>query len=234
MADISQELDRIAEQFAVKVGLAKGEVVNALMDLVKGKTAEESLEILAGVNIQAAMEMKLVGAFSMYEAGVVSMLKNTYTTIAIPESVLRTILDLTKASISSEVTGRLSKVSLQSIIDGIATGKSPSEVIAAIDEIMPRVDTLVNTAFSQFSNTTKNIMAEKLPPDTKFVYIGAYDSKTRDRCVEKIGFSPATRAEIIGRFGDMNNEIWNCRHGWEQRSSSPKDQGFEEVKFVDA
>ena len=55
MADISQELDRIADQFAVKVGLAKEEVVNALMDLVKGKTAEESLEILAGVNIQAAM-----------------------------------------------------------------------------------------------------------------------------------------------------------------------------------
>ena len=84
MADISQELDRIADQFAVKVGLAKEEVVNALMDLVKGKTAEESLEILAGVNIQAAMEIKLAGAFSMYEAGIVSMLKNTYTTIGIP------------------------------------------------------------------------------------------------------------------------------------------------------
>ena len=34
MADISQELDRIADQFAVKVGLAKEEVVNALMDLM--------------------------------------------------------------------------------------------------------------------------------------------------------------------------------------------------------
>ena len=231
MADISQELDRIAEQFAVKVGLAKGEVVNALLDLVKGKTAEESLEILAGVNIQAAMEMKLVGAFSMYESGVISILKNTYSTIGMDEVVLRTILDITKASISSEVTGRLSKVSLQSIIDGIATGKSPSEVIAAIDEIMPRVDTLVNTAFSQFSNTTKNIMAEKLPPETKFIYIGAYDSKTRDACVEKIQFGERTRAEIIGRFGDLNNEIFNCRHGWEEMSSSPKDQGYNPEKF---
>ena len=41
MADISKELDNIAEQFAVKVGLAKEEVVTALMTLVKGKTAEE-------------------------------------------------------------------------------------------------------------------------------------------------------------------------------------------------
>ena len=77
MADISKELDNIAEQFAVKVGLATEDVGNALMDLVKGKTAEEALEILAGVNIQAAMEIKLAGAFSMYEAGVVTMLKNT-------------------------------------------------------------------------------------------------------------------------------------------------------------
>ena len=231
MPDISKELDNIAEQFAVKVGLAKEEVVNALMDLVKGKTAEESLEILAGVNIQAAMEIKLAGAFSMYEAGIVSMLKNTYTTVAIPESVLRATLDLTKASLSSDVTGRMSKVSLQSIIDGIATGKSPAEVITAIDDVMPRIDTLVNTAFSQFSNTTKNIMAEKLPSNTKFVYIGAYDSKTRDACVEKIQFGERTRAEIIGRFGDLNNEIFNCRHGWEEMSSSPKDQGYNPEKF---
>ena len=231
MADISKELDNIAEQFAVKVGLAKEEVVTALMTLVKGKTAEEALEILAGVNIQAAMEIKLAGAFSMYEAGVVTMLKNTYTTVAINESILRSTLNITKASLSSDVTGRMSKVSLQSIIDGIATGKSPAEVIIAIDQVMPRIDTLVNTAFSQFSNTTKNIMAEKLPPDTKFVYIGAYDSKTRDRCVEKIGFSPATRESIIGRFGDLNNEIFICRHGWEEMSSSPKDQGYNPEKF---
>ena len=231
MADISNELDNIAEQFAVKVGLAKEEVVNALMDLVKGKTAEESLEILAGFNMEAAMDMKLSKAFTTYEAGIVSMLENTYTTVAINESVLRATLDLTKASLSSDVTGRMSKVSLQSIIDGIATGKSPAEVITAIDDVMPRIDTLVNTAFSQFSNTTKNIMAEKLPPDTKFVYIGAYDDKTRDTCVEKIQFRKRTRAEIIGRFGDMNNEIFNCRHGWEEMSSRPKDQGYNPEKF---
>ena len=231
MADISKELDNIAEQFAVKVGLAKEEVVNALMDLVKGKTAEEALEILAGVNIQAAMEIKLAGAFSMYEAGVVTMLKNTYTTVAINESILRSTLNITKASLSSDVTGRMSKVSLQSIIDGIATGKSPAEVIIAIDQVMPRIDTLVNTAFSQFSNTTKSIMAEKLPSDAKFVYIGAFDDKTRDACAEKIQFGERTRADIIAEFGDMNNEIFNCRHSWEEMSSSPKDQGYNPEKF---
>ena len=201
------------------------------MDLVKVKTEEESLEILAGFNMEAAMDMKLSKAFTTYEAGIVSMLENTYTTVAINESVLRATLDLTKASLSSDVTGRMSKVSLQSIIDGIATGKSPAEVITAIDDVMPRIDTLVNTAFSQFSNTTKNIMAEKLPSDTKFVYIGAFDDKTRDACAEKIQFGERTRADIIAEFGDMNNEIFNCRHSWEEMSSSPKDQGYNPEKF---
>ena len=74
-------------------------------------------------------------------------------------------------------------------------------------------------------------MAEKLPPDTKFVYIGAFDDKTRGACVEKIQFGERTRADIIAEFGDMSNEIFNCRHSWEEMSSSPKDQGYNPEKF---
>ena len=231
MPDISDKLDQIAEEFAGKVDTAKNEVVESFMAFMKDKTPEESLEVLAGFNMEAAMDMKLTKAFAAYEAGIVSMLKNTYTTTTLSEATLTTLLNNAKGMVSDEVVKHLSKVSVQSIIDGIATGKSPSEVIKAIDEVIPRVQTLVNTSYSQFSNTTKNMMAEKLPSDTKFVYIGAYDSKTRDRCVEKIGFSPATRESIIGRFGDLNNEIFNCRHGWEEMSSSPKDQGYNPEKF---
>ena len=98
----------------------------------------------------------------------------------------------------------------------------------------PNIETQIITAYGQYSSAVTNFLSENLPKDTEYIYIGAYDSKTRDRCVEKIGYSPATRKEIVSRFGDFNNEIWNCRHRWEQRSSSPKDQGFNKDKFVDA
>ena len=149
------------------------------------------------------------------------------------KSSLTILLNNAKGMVSDEVVKHLSKVSVQSIIDGIATGKSPSEVIKAIDEVIPRVQTLVNTSYSQFSNTTKNMMAEKAPSDTRFIYIGAYDDKTRGACIEKIEFSQGgkTYSEIMDEYGDMNNEIFNCRHSWEEMSSSPKDQGYNPEKF---
>ena len=234
MADISQELDRIAQIIAEKTNQAVEVIVSSLTELVQDKTAEEALGVLAEINLQYAMEAKLAGAFALYEQGVVSMLKNMYSTSTLSEASLRILMDNTKSLLASELTDKLSKNMMQNIIDGIATKKTTAEILVGIDNVTPDIETLVVTTFGQYSNSVTNMLSLNLPENTKYIYIGAYDSKTRDRCVEKIGFSPATRAEIIGRFGDMNNEIWNCRHGWEQRSSSPKDQGFQEVKFVPA
>ena len=150
MPDISDILDDIAEEFAGKVDTAKNEVVESFMAFMKDKTPEESLEVLAGFNMEAAMDMKLTKAFTTYEAGIVSMLENTYTTTTLSEATLTILLNNAKGMVSDEVVKHLSKVSVQSIIDGIATGKSPSEVIKAIDEVIPRVQTLVNTSYSQF------------------------------------------------------------------------------------
>ena len=80
MADISDKLDQIAEQFAGKVDLATSELVSYLRELVKGKTAAQSLEILSGINLEKAYELKLAKAFTAYDAGVVEFLKSTYTT----------------------------------------------------------------------------------------------------------------------------------------------------------
>ena len=231
MADIYDQLDDIAEEFAEKVNLATAEMVEYLMELVDGKTSEEALQILSQINLEVAMEMKLAKAFTSYEVGIVDFLRSSYTTATISESTLRLLLNNTKAMISDEVTRHLSKVSMQSIIDGIATNLTPLEVIATIDQKLPRVQTLVNAAYSQFSNSITNMMAEQLPDNTKFIYIGAYDSRTRDRCVEKINAGALTRVDVINNFGDMNNEIFNCRHKWEQRSSSPEDQGYNPKKF---
>ena len=229
MADIHDKLDAIADEFANKVDLAKAEVVGSLMKFIEEKTPEEALEILSGFNMEAAMDMKLSSAFVAYESGIISILESTFTTTTLSEATLRTLLNNTKGMISDEVTRHLSKVSMQSIIDGIAVNRSPSEVIKAIDEVIPNISTLVNTAFNQFSNTATNLMAAKAPNNTRYIYIGPLDTKTRITCADKIAFSGGkgvTRDEILGQFGDMNNEIFNCRHKWEQMSDSPKDQGY--------
>ena len=234
MADISSELDRIAEIIAEKSNKAVEEVVTSLMEMVQDKTGEEALEILSGINLKYAMESKMAGAFALYEKGVVSMLENMYSTTTLSEASLRALLDNSKRLLSTEFIDKMADNILQGTVKGISANLTPSEVMDSIGEAAGNLETQVVTAFGQYSNSVASLLSENLPEETKFIYIGAHDSKTRDRCIEKIGYSPATRESIIGRFGDFNNEIWNCRHRWEQESSSPVDQGYNKEKFVSA
>ena len=157
-----------------------------------------------------------------------------YTTTTLREATLRSLLDNSKRFLSSELVDKMGDNILQEVVKGISGGLTPTDVIKSMGEITGTLETQVVTAYGQYSNAVANMLSEKLPDNTKFIYIGAHDIKTRDRCVEKIGFSPATRESIIGRFGDMENEIWNCRHSWEQMSSSPEDQGYNKEKYIDA
>ena len=235
MADISTELDRIAQIIAAeKSNKAVEEVVTSLMELVQEKTGEEALEILSGINLKYAMESKMANVFALYEQGAVSILQNMYSTTTLSESTLRILLDNSRRLLETEFVGKMTDHILQRTYLGISQQLTPSDILASIEEMIPNIETQVVTAFGQYQSAVTNFLSENLPDNTKYIYIGAYDSKTRDRCIEKIGFSPATRESIIGRFGDFNNEIWNCRHRWEQRSSSPEDQGFNKDKYLDA
>ena len=226
MADISDKLDQIAEEFAGKVDLATSELVSYLRELVKGKTAAQSLEILSGINLEKAYELKLAKAFTAYDAGVVEFLKSTYTTTSLSETTIRGLLEMTKNNISANVTKHLSSVTMQNIIDGIATNKTVGETLLTITEQMPNPKLVVNTAYNQFSNSLTTMLADELPENTKWIYIGANDAKTRERCKFKIGAGALTRKQILNKFGDMNNELYRCRHKWEQMSSSPEDQNY--------
>ena len=134
MADISDRLEQIAEEFASKVDLATSELVEYLSELVKGKKSAEALNILSGINLEKAYELKLAKAFSAYETGVVEFLRNTYTTAGLSEATIGSLLDLTKNNISANVTKHLSSVSMQNIIDGISSGRTVGETLKTIKQ----------------------------------------------------------------------------------------------------
>ena len=232
MPDISDKLDQIAEQFAGKVDLATSELVSYLSELVKGKSAAQSLEILSGINLEKAYELKLAKAFTAYEAGIVEFLRNTYTTTSLSENSIRALLNTTKRSVMANM-GVISPVTMQGVIEGIATGRTVEDTLLLIKEQIPNPELVVNTAYNQFSNTLTTMLADELPENTKWIYIGANDSKTRERCKAKIGAGALTKKQILNKFGNMNNEIWRCRHKWEQMGRSPEDQGYNPEEFVD-
>ena len=230
MPDVSDKLEIIAVQFADKVDLATSELVGYLSELVKGKSASESLEILSGINLDKAYELKLAKAFTAYEAGVVEILRNTYTTTTLPESSIRALLNNTKKTVMDNMKV-VSSTTMTGIIDGIATNKSVEQTLETIKGQIPNTEVVVNTAYNQFNNTLTTMLADELPANTKWIYICANDSKTRQECKNKIGAGALTKKQILNQFGDMNNEIWNCRHKWEEVSSSPEDQGYNPEKF---
>ena len=227
MADVHQELDKIAELIAEKSNEAVSEVVKSLMELVDGKTPEEALDVLSGLNMEFVMGTKLAAAFASFESGVLLSLRSTYTSVVLPEKTLRILLETAKKKLRTELTSKLSDNMMQSIIDGISTNSSVEDVINAIGEATPDLATLVNTTYNQFSNTITNMMIEKLPDNAEVVYIGANDTLTRKECKEKINFSPTTKKKVLSRFKNFNNELWNCRHKWEERGRDIESQGFE-------
>ena len=101
MADIFDDLESKAEQYAQKVGKAQDEVFAALLELVDGKTSEEAIEILSQLDIGASLELKLTGGVAIFEAGVISMLENTFTTTSpLSEKALRGLLTSVESKLS--------------------------------------------------------------------------------------------------------------------------------------
>ena len=105
MADISNELDRVAEMIAAKSNKAVEEITTSLMELVQDKTAEEAAEILSGIHLNVAMESKMVGAMAAYESGIVLMLENMHSTAMLSEGAMRALLENSKKYLADLIVG---------------------------------------------------------------------------------------------------------------------------------
>ena len=233
MADISNQLDKLASDIAKKGLVAQEEITVALMEIVKGKSAEEAAVILSTLNIEEMMAAKLAGAFALFDAGVITVLENTYTSVYLSEATLLAMLETSKSFIAAEFINKTSALMRQEIVKGISTGLVPNQVVSKLIDLgvnERHLTTIVNTGYSQYSNSIKKMMFDKVPNATKFVYVGAYDGKTRPACENKILSSPATKLEVLSKFGNFDNEVWNCRHSWEEVTSDVVGQGFRQFK----
>lgn len=186
--------------------------------------------MLQAIDIKELMKLKLIGVFEQFDSGVVSILENTFTSVAISETALQFALTNAKSFVGEKFIEGTSSTIRQNIISGITGNKAPSQVVADMRKAgfdTHHLKTQVETGFAQYSNSVKNMMADKLPDNTKFVYIGANDDRTRDECLKRIADSPATKEFIINEYGSLDNAGWNCRHSWEEQMSDVEAQGLQ-------
>ena len=232
MADIFDRLDDLAEDMAIRTGIAYKEVVEGLDELIKGKTAEEAAIILNSINLEALLTTKLSGVFAAFESGAIDLLSEIPMTSPLTEQALRSTLNNVMEFLSTEFIDKVAPDIRNVILDGIVGELRIDQVIENlidIADLSPRqLRTLVNSGYSQYSNAIKKMMFDKVTANTKFVYIGPNDNKTRGECRERIEMSPAPKSEVLGsRFGNFDNAVWNCRHSWEEVTNDIVSQGFQ-------
>ena len=230
------ELDRLAEEMSERIGQAYKEVTSGLAQLVDGKSAEEAALILNNADVEGLMDQKLTGVYDTYESGITTLLDNTYTNATLSEEILQSILGQSESYLAQSWVNQTSAACRKYITDGIIGGLDIQDIINNLSDPFVSLDSLgltqqhletnIVTAYSQYSNAISNMMAAQLPGNTQFVYIGAYDGKTRDNCVKKILDSPATKDQILQKYGNLDNEIWNCRHKWEEITNDTASQGL--------
>ena len=120
------------------------------------------------------------------------------------------------------------------LAQGIYAGLTPSQILANIESAAlsnSQLQTLVTTALNNYSRSVTLGMMNEAPKNTKYIYIGPVDSKTRDICLQQMAASGdgLTQAQIIKRFGSDVLQYaggYNCRHKWEAMSEFGIDKKF--------
>ena len=108
----------------------------------------------------------------------------------------------------------------QDIMTGIRANKSlveiKSDFVRSSTISKAKIDNIVADTVTNFEQSVIFTMAEDLPSNTKFHYVGPLDSKTRLLCREIIAAAPMTRKEIDTRFPGCITDRGgpNCRHIW--------------------
>ena len=123
-------------------------------------------------------------------------------------------------SVLDEIIGtdasELKNILNSATISGMQTSEILNQVSVASSASGQRA--ILNTRLNTYSRVATNTMMKDAPSDTKYVYVGPIDERTRDECLEYASAGPLTEAQIIESGWSaslVDGGGINCRHKWE-------------------
>ena len=123
-------------------------------------------------------------------------------------------------SVLDEIIGtdasELKNILNSATISGMQTSEILNQVSVASSASGQRA--ILNTRLNTYSRVATNTMMKDAPADTKYVYVGPIDDRTRDECLEYASAGPLTEAQIIESGWSaslVDGGGINCRHKWE-------------------
>ena len=238
MADQSY-VKQVAEELATKYKIAQEEAISAMLGLVEGKSNAEAIAILNELDIGTVMAAKTSGILTAYSAGNIGSLVTKEMFAPIGEFELQALLTQSEQYLSGQISA-MGNVLKQEVINGIINRSSVDEILDIIGKKGYAADVgmkrILNDGLNNYSRAVSRMMMEEAPDNTKYIYIGPADEKTRDFCLSAIQVGAVTMKQIESmgwRSSLTDGGGVNCRHGWEMESRDTRSQFYRKEEAED-
>lgn len=231
MAD-QDYIRKTVEELAVKFKLAQEEAISAMLGLVEGKTNAEAIAILNELDVGAVMKAKTSGIVASYTAGNAGTLLSKEMFAPIKEAELQILLTQSEQYLAGEITAMANTVK-QEVISGIINDRTLDQILESIGRKGYAADIgmkrIINDGLNNYSRAVSRMMMDEAPKESKYVYIGPADEKTRSFCLSAIQAGAITLSQIKSMGGEWSASLTegggiNCRHGWELASTDVRSQ----------
>ena len=223
MAD-QNNIDISSEQIANLVDKAKADLLTDLYNIKRTMTLGEFVEIVSTMDIEGTLKKKLQKATSIYANAHRNVLESTIGFGDVDSKLLTGFAQLNEQLFDNSIIRVISGNIRTQVVKGVQGGLSISQIIDSTTSASisnAQMQTLVNTTLNTYSRQVTNQMMKASPKNTKYVYIGPVDDRTRDECLDMASAGRLTEEQIISQFGNaplVDGGGFNCRHKWERAS----------------
>ena len=157
----------------------------------------------------------------------------------IKESTLQALLNQSEQYLSGQIAG-MGNVIKQEVINGILNDRSIDDILQVIGRKGYSADVgmkrIINDGLNNYSRAVSRLMMDEVPENTKYIYIGPADEKTRDFCLSAIQGGEMTLKQIqsMGWSASLTEGGGtNCRHSWEMVSNDVRSQFYRKEEAED-
>tara|TARA_R100001163_G_scaffold22513_1_gene19039 strand:- start:1481 stop:2209 length:729 start_codon:yes stop_codon:yes gene_type:complete len=228
------DIDDAANKIADLVDKAKGDLLSDLYQIKRTMTLGSFVEIVSTMDIEGTLRKKLINATKVYANAHRKVLESTIGFAKIDPKSLSAFATLNEQLFDNSIIRVISGNIKTQIVKGVQAGLSLSQIIDSTTSASisnAQMQTLVNTTLNTYSRQVTNQMMSVAPKNTKYVYVGPVDDRTRDECLDMASAGRLTEEQIISQFGNaplVDGGGFNCRHKWEIASN--EGLGFNEQK----
>ena len=229
------DIDNASEQIARIMDTAKEELVASLVGISSQiDDVPAFLDSLLAMDIEGTLKAKVQKATSIYANAHRGVLESTIGFADIDGKGLSTFARLNEGLFDSAIIRNIAENIRGEVARGLQAGLNAKQIAEKVGQSSisnAQMQTVVNTTLNTYSRMVTNQMMDVAPDNTKYVYIGPSDDRTRFECLEMIAEDEMTESEIIAKFGEavlIDGGGFNCRHKWEIASTEGK--GFNEPK----